>query len=392
MKSSAILAFVATAAFAQTPVAAPAPVVAPAPAPVSYAAPAAAGEVAPLAPLSTGLLQNHPGAPTGIDDVLLVPSASAGQKAAGFQWSNPATGEAYVLWNNLFAAAQYTGGGAAAAQTLASFGFMTPAFGLGFSVAVRDSMHENGDANPANNGYKTTWTRSFTQQKLFGSVSLGREEDLYFSLRHVVPVDYNVMVDNGGTVQTRSDRQDSVLLNVGLRKYPAAGVSGMAWNASVTGGYLYDNSMGKDNDMVWLGGLDGQLGYVAISNGIEFLPGVDAYIHYANGYGAASATSTIPDYAVIAGLSPYAAIIVPVYDHLSFKGGARYAFEQTLIDRQPAKPSDFADHELLTGLTGGVGLRYEHKQGAVEAQFGNGLIGPAAGGFFGSIALTANLK
>ena len=144
MKSSAILAFVATATFAQAPVAAPTTVAAPAPAPapVSYAAPAAAGSEAPLAPLSTGLLQNHPGAPTGIDDVLLVPSASAGQKAAGFQWSNPATGEAYVLWNNLFAAAQYTGGAGNAARTLASFGFMTPAFGLGFSVAIRDTMLE----------------------------------------------------------------------------------------------------------------------------------------------------------------------------------------------------------------------------------------------------------
>ena len=230
-----------------------------------------------------------------------------------------------------------------------------------------------------------TITRSFTQQKLFGSVSLGREEDLYFSIRHVVPADYDVTVDNGGTVQDRSDRQDSVLLNLGVRKYPAAGVSGVAWNASVTGGYLYDNSYGKDNDMTWLGALDGQLGYVVIANGIEFLPGVDAYLHYANGY-------TAPDYGLIAGVSPYAAVIVPVYDHLSFKGGARYAFEQTLIDVQAAKPSEFTDHELLTGLTGGVGLRYEHKQGAVEAQFGNGLLGPAPGGFFGSIALTVNLK
>ena len=401
MKKTALMAFSATVALAQVSTFAAPPA---ALTPVSAAAPVAltsvstasvsssAEEAAPLAPISTVLLQNHPGAPVGVDDVLLVPSASAGQKAAAFNWSNADNTEAYVLWNKFFAAAQYTGGGATDAQTLASFGYMTSAFGAGLTLASRDSITEDVADNK-----KTTHER-LGEIKLFGSAALAPNFDAYASLMWKLGSAYAVE-DNQGESANPAPRVDSILLSAGLRKYPAANVEGVAWNVSTTDGIEYSRTVaGQDNYVTYIGRLDGQYGYVAITDGITFLPGVDAYLHYANG-------PRDPDYGLVAGVSPYAAIILPLFDHLSLKGGARYSYEFTVIDHTVGKPSSFSDHDVITNTSGSFGLRYERKRWAVEAQVANSFLsnGPssisgnttntsASGGLLYGFALTVNLK
>ncbi|MEK7391306.1 MAG: hypothetical protein AAB214_01965 [Fibrobacterota bacterium] len=402
MKRISLLALSATAAMAQAPKAtapvaaatAPAPVAAPvsyAAAPVSYAPAAATTEAAsaPLAPISGRLLQLHPGAPVGVEDVLLVPSSSAGQKAVAFEWADSSQTQAYVLWNNIFAAAQITGGAAADAQTIASFGYMTPAFGAGLSIATRDTSWETVQS------VKTTETRALTQLKLFGSATLP-SMDVYGSIQRVLKAAYTV-ADNGDVTVHPAPRHEQFLAQVGARQYPAANAEGLAWNATVTGGLDYNRTaVGQKNLSTLIAYLDGQVGYVFISEGITFLPGLDAYLHYSNG-------PRSPDYSLVGNVSPYAAVLLPLFDHWVLKGGARYAFEQTLIDNQQGDPSVFNDHQLITGTSGNFGVRYERKRWAVEAQLGNKLLtkGPAiisgndgtdAYNLFASLGLTVNLK
>jgi len=391
VKRTAILAAFATASMAQVPMhtaTVAAPAAAPAPAPAAFAAAPAAeanGDAAPLAPLSSTLLQGHPAAPTGIDDVLLVPSASAGQKAVGFQYYAPGAGEGYVIWKNIFAAAQYTAATAATdAQTIASFGVALPSFGAGLSIATRDTTNESAA------DVKATTTRALTQLKLFGSLPLGRNTDGYFSIGRFLQEDY-LVTDNGSTTIRGVPRHERYLLQAGMRKYPATGAEGLGWNVVTTDGFDYDRAFaGQKNDMVLLANVLGQVGYAFVTDGVNFFPGVDVALNYSNGNGVTGAY-THPDYALAFDLSPYAALLVPMSEHVTFKGGARYTFEQTLVDNAKGDPSVFTDHQLIGGLTGNVGLRYEYKRGAIEAMVGNGIVG-GTGGFFASVALTANLK
>lgn len=364
---------------------APAPAPAPAPvASVAYATPGA--DVAPLAPVSTQLLQNHPGAPLSIDDVLLVPSASAGQKGVAFQWANGNNTEAYILWDKYFAAAQYTGGADSAAKTIASFGLMNPVFGAGLAFAYADHYTEPTSTNP-----NRTVHQELSQAKLFGSTGW-EGKDVYASLLWEKPTP-NLATDPSAPADERSD---SVLLSVGMRKYPATGVEGLAWNGMFNTGYKYGRNDGAavaNGETVFLAGLGGQVGYVFISNGIQFLPGVDGFVNYANGVAN-------PDYRIGFGASPYAAIILPLYEHWTLKGGARYVVEQTIADSAQGKPSRFNDNAMISNTQGSVGLRYEHSRWAVETQIGNGILssgpymisGTPAGNLFASLALTVNLK
>jgi len=346
---------------------------APAPTPVAYATPAT--DEAPLAPVSTQLLQNHPGAPLSIDDVLLVPSASAGQKGVAFQWGNPNNADAYILWDKYFAAAQYTGGADSAAKTIASFGLMNPVFGAGLAFAYADHYTEPTTTNP-----NRTVHQELSQAKLFGSTGWEKPTP-------------NLATDPSAPTDERSD---SVLLSVGMRKYPATDVEGLAWNGVFNTGYKYgrnDGSAVPNGETVFLASLGGQVGYVFISNGIQFLPGVDGFVNYANGVAN-------PDYRYVFGASPYAAIILPLYEHLTLKGGARYVVEQTIADYAQGKPSQFNDNAMITNTQGSFGLRYEHSRWAVETQIGNGLLttgpyfvsGGAGYNLFASLALTVNLK
>jgi hypothetical protein len=357
---------------------------APAPTPVAYATPAT--DEAPLAPVSTQLLQNHPGAPLSIDDVLLVPSASAGQKGVAFQWGNPNNADAYILWDKYFAAAQYTGGADSAAKTIASFGLMNPVFGAGLAFAYADHYTEPTTTNP-----NRTVHQELSQAKLFGSTGW-EGKDVYASLLWEKPTP-NLATDPSAPTDERSD---SVLLSVGMRKYPATDVEGLAWNGVFNTGYKYgrnDGSAVPNGETVFLASLGGQVGYVFISNGIQFLPGVDGFVNYANGVAN-------PDYRYVFGASPYAAIILPLYEHLTLKGGARYVVEQTIADYAQGKPSQFNDNAMITNTQGSFGLRYEHSRWAVETQIGNGLLttgpyfvsGGAGYNLFASLALTVNLK
>jgi len=382
VKRFTILALSATALAVH---AAPATAATTAPAPAAtYAAPAT--DEAPLAPVSTQLLQNHPGAPLSIDDVLLVPSASAGQKGVAFQWADGNNTQAYILWDKYFAAAQYTGGADSAAKTIASFGLMNPDWGAGLAFAYADHYTEPTTTNP-----NRTVRQEFSQAKLFGSTGW-EGKDVYASLLWEKPTP-NVTTDPSAPTDVQSD---SVLLSVGIRKYPATGVEGLAWNGMFNTGYKYGRNDGAavaGGETVFLASLGGQVGYVFISNGIQFLPGVDAFVNYKNGVAN-------PDYLIGFGASPYAAIILPLYEHWTLKGGARYVVEQTVADYAQGKPSLFNDDAMITNTQGSVGLRYEHSRWAVEAQVGNGILssgpylisGTPAGNLFASLALTVNLK
>jgi hypothetical protein len=394
VKHSSLMAFSATLAMTQiSAFAAPtAAVSAPAPVAATYSAPSSS-EAAPLAPITSTLLQGNPGAPVGIDDVLLVPHASAGQKAAAFEWADDDGNktQAFVLWNKFFAAAQYTGpvNGDSAAKTIASLGIMTPAWGAGVSLAYRDSTYE------ATSGAKSTAKRALNQAKLFGSANVGGL-DVYGSLLWANPTTNSYIDPATGSSYTYTE-SDSLVLTVGARKAPAAGVEGLAWNAILALGDKYYRSRSDDDKGhdIYMLGFEGQLGYVLVSDGITLLPGVDAYaIHY-NGDGNFG-----DDYANVFGVSPNLSIILPLFEHWTLLGGARYRVEQTLVDDYAGKPSEFNDHGLITNTTGSFGLRYEHTRWAVEAQIGNQLLSTGtstlfdsnAGKLFGSLALTVNLK
>lgn len=350
---------------------------------------AAAAPEAPLAPVNTSLLQGNPGAPNSIDDVLLVPSASAGQKGAAFEWADENHVQAYVLWNNFFAAAQYTPGGYAdttdslartdlSAQAIASFGYMTPSFGIGLALAYRDTTHENTDASG------TTAYRQFSQAKLFGSVSTGAM-DIYGSLLWAKPYDNDYSLKS----EKYTSRSDSLMLQAGARHAPAAGSEGLAWNGNVTAGFDYRRGV---NGTIWYAQLYGQVGYVFFTDGINFLPGVDVDLATANAKGT-------PDYKYVVAAAPYLAITVPLFEHWTLAGGAKYRVEQTLDDETKGDPSTFDDHGLITNTTGNVGLRYARDRWAAEAGISNGFLnrGPnfvsgASGDLLYSFGFTVNLK
>lgn len=352
---------------------------------------AAVAPEAPLAPINTSLLQWHPGAPISIDDVLLAPSASAGQKGAAFEWANANNVQAYVLWDKFFAAAEYapgsnTAGEAPLAETRASFGVMTPGLGLGLSLAYRDSTVDDSDSTVPKSSHHYT----FSQARLFGSVGI-QGMDLYGSL---VWAKYpKATVTSGDNV---TDRYDSVMLQVGARQAPTVGAEGLAWNVYVTPGFLYQRNHSSDTagNYTWLLNLDGQLGYVFQVDGIEFLPGVDAYWHHKN--------AVSPDYLNTFGVSPYAAISVPLFEHWTLKGGARFRAEQTFNDYKKGNNTSYADEGIISNTVGSVGLRYARDRWALEGQLANGFL--AGGPYFisgndnnksdlvASLGFTVNLK
>jgi len=364
---------------------------------------AAAAPEAPLAPINTSLLQGNPAAPTSIDDVLLVPSASAGQKGAAFEWADGNHAQAYVLWNKFFAAAQYipttdslveydTNGQKHAvsvptAQTIASFGYMTPGFGLGLSLAYRDSSAEDVQTNQQSEYYK------FSQVKLFASVS-NSAMDIYGSLVWAKPSlnDWEAIDGDNGQYYLRTD---SVMLQLGARHAPATGAEGLAWNGNVSLGYDYYRRSGSDSNKgvyTWLVKAFGQVGYAFFVEDINFLPGADVYVNYLNG-------KADPDYNLTVGVAPNVAVSVPLFEHWTLKGGAKFYAEQTLIDSYPGKASVFNDHGLIANTTGNVGLRYARDRWAAEAGVSNGFLnrGPnfvsgASGDLLYSFGFTVNLK
>jgi len=351
---------------------------------------AAAAPEAPLAPVNTSLLQGNPAAPTSIDDVLLVPSASAGQKGAAFEWADKANTHAYVLWDKFFAAAQYSqASSATAAQTIASFGYMSPRLGAGLSLAYRDNTVE-GTYVGGDTGNTTTYSQ-LSQIKLFASMSMP-SMDIYGSLGWVKPTDNTY--DNNQSKY--NDRDDSVALMVGARHAPAIGAEGLAWNANGTLGFHYDRYSVNDGstfkETIWIAQLYGQLGYAFFVDGINFLPGLDAYFNYANGL-------SHPDYSLVFGVAPSLAITVPLFEHWTLAGGAKYNVEQTLVDSYPGSHSTFNDKGLIANTVGQFGLRYARDRWAAEAGVSNGFLnrGPyfvsgTTGDLLYSLGFTVNLK
>lgn len=361
---------------------------------------AAAAPEAPLAPINTSLLQGNPAAPTSIDDVLLVPSASAGQKGAAFEWADKSHTQAYVLWDKFFAAAQYTPvtRNDSAAQTIASFGYMSPGFGVGVSLAYRDHLTEDVDAN------KTITAQEFSQAKVFASVGTSAL-DLYGSLVWADPK-ANVYADYDNKYLNRAD---SLALQVGVRHAPVAGAEGFAWNANVTPAVKYVRDAGSKGEYIWLFAANAQIGYVFQVDGIQFLPGVDGFLDYENGKGYTvnvindslfGLTGDSPDYAGVIGLAPSLAISVPLFEHWTLAGGAKYSVYQTLVDRLAGSPSHFDDDALISNATGSLGLRYARDRWAAEAQIANAFLsngpqfisGTTTSGLMASFGFTVNLK
>jgi len=395
LKRLSLLPLAAVAAFAQTKPAPAAPAAPVAPA-TTYSAPstAAAGneKEAPLAPVAASLLQGNAAAPVTIDDVLLVPHSSAGQKAVGFEWANASSTQAYILWDKYFAAAQATGGTAATdAQTLASFGYMTPGFGAGLSLAYNENRTESVDNKRTNTYY------NLSQVKLFGSYLLGAN-DLYGNLTWAKTPNNTVWQDDPAvpTMPKTTQRYDYVGLNLGLRHGPAAGQEGLGWNLAGTGGYNYSRSatVGDEGGYSWLFAAFGQVGYSFVVDGINFLPGADAYWVHRN-------AKANYDYNNVFAIRPTAAISVPVFEHWTLRGGAAYDIQATLGDATQGDKSSFNDYTTITNTTGNVGLRYSRDRWAVEAQVENSFLasGPyiisgqaPSGNFLARLGFTVNLK
>lgn len=377
MKRLSLLPLAAAVAFAQTK-------------PATEAV--ATGPEAPLAPVVTGLLQSHPGAPTSIDDVLLVPHASAGQKAATFEWATQNQVQTFILWDKYFAAAQYSGSGAPSPETLASFGYMTQAFGAGFKMAYSDSTLESNDNEKEQHYY------ALNSIELFGSMPFGGK-DLYGALAWKKP-STNVWFDNSAVAPEEDPytlpRTDLVSLNAGLRAYPAAGAQGAAWNAQLTTAYFYTRfARGGDSvvNTAWSVNLLGQYGHVFIVDGISFFPGVDVNVSHFN--------AKSPDYLNAFAVSPNASVIVPLFERWTLMGGARYTLSQTLNDYTAGKSSEFRDAFTTSGTSGSVGLRYVRGRWAVDAAVENSFLssGPyfisgqsPSSGMLARLGFSVNLK
>lgn len=393
MKRLSLLPLAAVAAFAQTK---PAPVAAAPVAPATtYSAPSASastGNEAPLAPVAASLLQGNAAAPRTIDDVLLSPHSSAGQKAVGFEWASASSTQAYILWDKYFAAAQSTGATVAtSAQTLASFGYMTPGFGAGLSLAYNEHRTESEDNERENTYY------ALSQVRLFGSYLMGAN-DLYGGLVWAKTPSATVWQDDPSipSMPKTTQRYDYVGLNLGLRHGPAAGQEGLGWNVAGTGGYNYSRSatVGDEGGYSWLFAAYAQAGYSFLVDGINFLPGADIYWTHRN-------AKASYDYYNLIGIRPTAAISVPVFEHWTLRGGAAYDIRTTLSDATQGDPSSFDDNTAITSTTGNVGLRYSRDRWAVEAQVENSFLasGPyiisgqaPSGNFLARLGFTVNLK
>lgn len=355
MKRLSVLSLAAAATVAQS-----APTIAPAIAPATTAT----ASEAPYAPVVTQLLNAHPGAPTSIDDVLLVPHTSAGQKAATFEWANKDQVQAFVLWDKVFAAAQVNPG---KAQTLTSAGYMTPAWGAGAKFAYADSTYEDTLNNKSQTYYR------LNQIELFGSYLLDGM-DLYGSFGWSKPSD-NTWVDPTGSNPDADaytlPRTDLLTLSVGLRKYPASGVEGHAWNLQAKVKYNYARTIHGGGDSIptveWASELYGQYGYVFLVDGISFLPGVNVDYTHVNAV-------EDPDYANDLVVSPNVSVIVPLFEHWTLMGGAIYNLGQNLTDNKSGKKSEFRDHFTTSSTTGKIGLRYVHGRWAADAAVSNSFL------------------
>lgn len=402
LKRLSLIPLAAIAAIAQTK---PAPV-APVPAPVapatasapiapatSYASAGGTSAKAPLAPIVAELLQAHPGAPLTIDYVLLSPHSSAGQKAVTFEWANKDQVQAYVLWNNIFAAAEYSGATAPSGLTEASAGYMTSAWGAGAKIVYSDSTYDFP------NSTKSATYYALNSVGIFGSMGLNGM-DLFGSLKWMKPTTNN-WYDYSSVAPTQDPytlpRTDVISLAVGARQYPADGVEGLAWSGTGEFGYHYYRTIRGGGDSIpaaaFSAELRGQVGYVFLVDGINFLPGLDGGIKH---YDAKS-----PDQLDSLWASPYASISVPVFENWTLLGGARYSITKTFNDYRKGEKSLYADATVLSGTSGSVGLRYTRNRWAVDAAVQNSFLttGPYIisgqapnGGFLARLGFSVNLK
>jgi len=344
-----------------------------------------------LAPVAASLMQGNAAAPVSIDDVLLVPHASAGQKAVGFEWADANGSQGYILWDKFFAAATKLSAGTTdtTAQTLASFGYMTPAFGAGLSLGYRELRQETTTNIRANSYY------ALSQIKLFGSAPLGAN-DLYGSLVWAKGSLTTVWVDapNVPSFPKTYQRSDSLSLNAGLRHGPAAGQEGLGWNLTGTIGQNYVRVAGSKEESQYIFKVLGQVGQAYVIDGITFLPGADVFYNHANGKG-----TEFDDYDNEFGIAPNASITVPVFEHWTLRGGLKYAAYTTINDGVQGDNSAFQDWALISQTTGNFGVRYARDRWAAEAGVSNGFLnrGPyfvsgANGDLFYTLGFTVNLK
>lgn len=279
---------------------------------------------------------------------------------------------------------------------------MTPGYGAGVTLAFSDATTEDLQA------VKKTNTYSFTQAKLFGSLPMfggdlygnltwaksGLGTTKYISDTAVMSTDANGNPVLEKKTDVIKERYDSLMINAGLRKYPAANVEGLAWNVALGLGTQYARQPNTEGDNNWLLNLDAQIGYIAIVDGVSFLPGAAVSWHHGNSTGI-----QFSDYTNAWDLTPSVAVIVPIVEHWTLKGGAAFTIEQTLNDDTKGDPSTFDDHTTIQNTKGNFGVRYARDRWAAEAGVNNGFLnhGPyfisgSGSDLFYTLGFTLNLK
>lgn len=395
MKRISLVALTATAAMAQVPAVST-------PAASSASAGTTAGEIAaPLAPVHDELVQWNPAVPRSIGALVQTPSLFLGQRAAAFQWDGGAAsynGVGLAVVDQFF-----TGFNSVEGKGNLAGGYIASGFGVGAN------LHFQKEWTETDVGVDRSTSTSLKPSGFGVFGSMGRNDLLlYGHADWYTPIDYTkTTVDDNET----GNRGDAIKVGIGAKTAPK-GDLGISWNAALDYAYYEYRTSGtnssKTKPLHTIHQL-GQLGKTFSADGFVLAAGVDEKLGYYNALGTAPDTGNSitnigsaidgPDYGYEFSIEPTLAIIIPIFERWTLKGGAKGGLHFKSSDELAGDDYDGAGELLTNDPTGSVGIRYSRSRWAAEAQITKGFLnrGPyfvsgSGDDMFASFAITANFK
>jgi len=381
VKRIALLAL-AGSAIAQVP----APVAAPVPAPVPTEAPVV--NVAPLAPIHDILIQGNPAVGGSFASVVVTPHDYFGKRAATFQWNGGTPdfqGNAIAVCDKVFAAFDVTQG-----SGNLTGGYMTPVWGAGARVALNRYGASTSDSLAQITPVEVDSSLAPTGFGIFGSMALAGKKEAYARLDWFTPSNYSSLkLDTytplGKVTTENSSRADGIHLGAGVRT-EAKGPRGYSWNVALDYANVSSRNSGQSSDSthaIHTFHELGQLGKTVEADGNILAMGVDQRFIVANGRGGAADTSYIvyngayvaPDWRYWVTIEPTLAVIIPIFENWTLKGGARTGLVYTSWDAVTGEKAYSEGRLTTTAPTGSLGVRYARNgRWAAEALVNNAFL------------------
>lgn len=364
-------------------------------------------------------MQGNPAVDRSFANVVVTPHDYFGQRAAVFQWNGGADsyqGNAIAVCDKVFAAFDKS----ANVGNLTG-GYMARAWGAGARIAFNRMSISTSDSLDNPNTLENDSTFAPSGYGVFGSMALQNKMTAYARLDWTTPSNYghvksDTYVGTNRTTTEFSSRADGIHLGGGVRS-EAKGPRGYSWNFGLDYANYSYRASGQPSDSthpVHTFHQLGQIGKTVEADGFVLAMGLDEKFTYANGRGGAYDTSfatgnvaniyfyQAPDWRYWLTLEPNLAVIVPLFENWTVKGGARTGITYTSVDPYPGEKEMNVSILTTASPTGSLGLRYSRGgRWAAETQVSNQFLtngpyfisgGAGTAGLLTSFALTVSLK